>query len=281
MTNNPLKKFFRQPSVYLSLPTMNKWYTSDDIDLVNKELPVYGLSAIDDILLNTPDAMLNGQALEKVIEHCVPNIKNVRNLMLPDLEAIFVAIKIATNNGKFDYDKNCPSCKHENNFELNCQSLLDTMSFVDESDTVINFDDDLKIFIRPYNFEMRQLYMQKEFEEERLTRSLMSEELDEFTKQRLFAESVDRMSRTTFDLVSMSIEKIQMIKENIVVTDHAHINEWLTSITTSKVKAVMNAVNKLNEIGVNKKIEVQCQSCGHTWTDQLNFDPINFFGKRS
>jgi len=57
MSDNPLKRYFRQPSTYLRLPTLGRWYNKNDVQTNEEgELPVYGLSAIDDIMLNTPDA---------------------------------------------------------------------------------------------------------------------------------------------------------------------------------------------------------------------------------
>ena len=94
MSTNPLQQFFRQPSVYLRLPTGGRWYTTDVVETTeDRELAVYPLSAMNDIMLTTPDALLNGQALENVIRDCAPGIKNVKRFMLPDLEALFLAIK--------------------------------------------------------------------------------------------------------------------------------------------------------------------------------------------
>lgn len=281
--NNPLQKYFRQPNLYLRIPTLGRWYDQSAVELTpESEIPVYGLTAIDEIMLNTPDAMLNGKALEGVISHTAPNIRDVKKLLIPDLEAIFVAIKIATNQGKIDLDRTCVSCKHENTFEINCQHLLDTMSYVDDGDSVVNFDDNLVVHVKPYSFEMRQLFLQREYQEEMALKALGSkdENLSEFDRARILAESVERLSRITFDLVSKSIEKIVIAKENITVTDSAHISEWLVSINKSQADAVITAVDNLNKIGVQKKIKAQCVSCGHSWDEELSFDPISFFGRR-
>lgn len=284
MSSNPLSRYFRQADTYISLPTNGRWYTPDDVLLSDVgELAVHALSAIDDILLNTPDAMLNGAALEKVVKHCVPGIRNIKKLMLPDLEAIFVAIKSATTGGRADYERNCPKCNHENTFELNCRGLLDTMGHVGDDDLVLRFADDLVVYIRPYDFEMRQLFIRREFEEERALRALESEEssLDEMDKARLLGESVDRLSQMTFKLVSRSIERVHILRDNTTVTDPEHINEWLVSINKMQANAVIDAVNRLNAIGVARSVGVQCQGCGHEWEDALSFDPTSFFGKRS
>lgn len=284
MSSNPLQKYFRQPSLYIRLPSLGRWYNEDIVGLTEEnELAIYPMAALDDIMLNTPDAMLNGQALENVVKSCAPSIKNVKKILLPDLDAIFVGIKSATNNGRIDYDRKCPSCGHENTFELNCQMLLDTMTYVDENDLAIKFDDNLIVHVKPYDFEMRQLFIKREFEEEKLIRAIeaTNKDMDELDKAAIMGESVDRLSKITFSLVSRSIEKIQILKDNITVTESEHINEWLVGISKQQADMVIDTVNKLNATGIMKKIQVQCTACEHTWEDPLNFDPTSFFVKRS
>lgn len=284
MENNPLRQYFRQPRLYVRLPTKGRWYKDGAVETNDDgEVAIYPMSAIDDIMLNTPDAMLNGQSLEKVICNCVPDIKKIKRLMLPDLEAIFVGIKSATNNGKADYERKCPKCEHENTFEMNCQAILDNATFIDESDLLLRFNDELEIHVKPYDFEMRQIFVKKEFEEEKSLRELdaSSKDADEMSRASLLAKSVDRIAQMTFDLVSRSIEKIVILKSKTEVTDPQHISEWLMGISKQQADMVMDAVNQLNSTGVLKRINVQCSSCGHTWEDPISFDPASFFGKRS
>lgn len=284
MSNNPLEQYFRQPSIYLKLPTMGVWYTDGSVELTpDNEVAVYPLSALDDILLNTPDAMLNGQSLEKVVSNCVPAIKNIKKLLLPDLEAIFVGIKSATNNGKMDYERKCQACGHENIYELNLSNFLDQMTYVDESLIKLTINNELTLHIKPYDFEMRQLFIKKEFEEEKLMRSLDQENsnIDELAKARILGESIDRLSKITFELVARSIDKVSILKEGIEITDKPHINEWLIKISKEQADIVIEAVNQLNALGVSKSIPVQCANCHVQWTDTISFDPASFFGRRS
>ena len=147
----------------------------------------------------------------------------------------------------------------------------------------MKFNDDLIVHVKPYDFEMRQLFIKREFEEERAIRAieLADQDMDDITKAAVLGESVDRLSHITFELVSRSIEKIELIKEGATVTDRAHISEWLMGISKQQADMVIEAVNKLNATGVTKKVPVICESCGNQWEDALSFDPTSFFAKRS
>ena len=68
---NPLSKQFRRPSLYFKLPSGGKFYQPGAIDLPdNKELPVYPMTAIDEITSKTPDALYNGTAVVDIIKSC-------------------------------------------------------------------------------------------------------------------------------------------------------------------------------------------------------------------
>jgi hypothetical protein len=281
--SNPLKSYFRQPHIFLKLPTGNRWYTEQDVDTSISELPIYAMRAIDDIMLNTPDAMLNGHALWGVISSCVPSIKNVKNIKLPDLDAIYVAIKASTHNGVVELKRTCASCNEENLLELNCQHLLDTMTVVEESDCYVELDGQLLIQIQPYNLEMKQMFMHHQFEEEKTIKilNMSNPNQDEFAQAAMIAESVERLSQLTFELVSKSITGIKIIESDVLVDDPKWINEWLQSISKEQADQVITAVNTLNQIGINKNITISCSNCAAQWQETLDFEPTSFFDKRS
>ena len=91
-TANPLKQFFRQPSIYLRLPSLGQYWDQSAIDMPpNKELPVYPMTAIDEITYRTPDALFNGQAVINVIQSCIPAIRDAWSTPGSDLNSILVA----------------------------------------------------------------------------------------------------------------------------------------------------------------------------------------------
>jgi hypothetical protein len=86
MDNNPLRQFFRRPAVYFSLPSKGKDYDIDVLELPESgELPVYPMTAIDEITVRTPDALYNGSAVADLIKSCVPAIKDPWRLNSNDL----------------------------------------------------------------------------------------------------------------------------------------------------------------------------------------------------
>jgi len=284
MSNNPLQKHFRRPALWIKLPTLGRWYTDGSVNFNQEEqVTIFGLSAKDDIMLNTPDALLNGHALETVIQSCVPDVRDVKKLLQPDLDAIFLGIKAATNNGKFEIERKCEACGHENNFEVQCGRLIDMTTYVEDSDTIIMIGTDLRIRIRPYSYEMRTMLIQKQLEEQRTLTAIERDEkiVDDMQRADILARSVEKLATLTFNLVAQSITSIEMLgPDAVLVTDSGHIAEWLQNIDKNTADAVIEAVNNLNMIGPPKETDAQCSECGHKWKEKLTFDPALFFTQR-
>jgi hypothetical protein len=75
--SNPLRKYFRQPAIHLRLPSGGKFYPDGVVDLPpNGEIPIYPMTAVDEIITRTPDALFNGSAVPDILKSCVPNIKD-------------------------------------------------------------------------------------------------------------------------------------------------------------------------------------------------------------
>jgi hypothetical protein len=100
---NPLKQYFRRPAVYIKLPSNNKFYKDGVIENTpNGELPVYPMTAIDEITMKTPDALFNGVAMTELIKSCVPNIKDPWAINNVDFDAILIGIKIADGKNEME-----------------------------------------------------------------------------------------------------------------------------------------------------------------------------------
>ena len=283
MSNNPLQRYFRRPALWVKLPTLGKWYTNGEVTFNERqEVQVFGITAIDEIMLNTPDALFNGHALETVINSCIPEVHDVKRLSQPDLDALFLGIKSATNNGKHEMTRTCVQCKHENTFDIQCNQLLDSMTYIEDSDTVINIDGDIKVHIKPYDFEMRSLLIQHQLEERKALAIIEKNITDNnLEKADQFARSLEKMSRLSFRLIADSVTAIEILgKDRQFVDNKEHIAEWMTNVNKSTSDAIVSAVNALNEVGPPKTTAAQCTNCGHTWTETLTFDPALFFSRR-
>jgi hypothetical protein len=90
---NPLSQYFRQPSIYIKLPSGGQFYPPGALDMPpNGELPILPMTAVDEITYRTPDALYNGVATVDVIRSCVPNIIDPWCIPVIDVDPLLIAI---------------------------------------------------------------------------------------------------------------------------------------------------------------------------------------------
>ena len=123
---NPLISYMRQPKIYIGLPSNGNFWEQDSIDMpINGEFPVYSMTAKDELIFKTPDALMNGQAVVDVIQSCMPNIKNAWDCPNLDIDAILIAIRIATYGDIMNINHLVPGTKEETEHAIDLKILLD------------------------------------------------------------------------------------------------------------------------------------------------------------
>ena len=94
---NPLFKHFRQPAIHIKLPSEGQYWPAGSVEIPQTgELPIYPLTTRDELTLRTPDALMNGSSVVDVMQSCCPSIKNAWDMPSVDVDAILIAIRIAS-----------------------------------------------------------------------------------------------------------------------------------------------------------------------------------------
>lgn len=273
---NPLKQYFRQIKLYIALPSGTSYYHRDVIQFTDKgEIGVMPMTGQDELILKNPDALLNGEALVEVIKSCVPAVSNPRLLLTNDIDALITAIRYATYNDNLETNLNCPKCKHENSFKLNLQYALDNMSYL-EPDYVINLDNGLSVFVKPYSFPEILRGLHAQFEQSKLQRALESETLTDDARSEIFKKAFTDISKMTYELVCKSIIKVVNESQGIEVTDKNHISEFVKNIDRNESDKIQKLIKEINEIGIKRTFIAKCDKCKHEWENEIDFNPVNF-----
>lgn len=276
MSTNPLANFFRQPAVHLKLPSNGKFWPEDSLDLpVTNELPVYPMTTRDEITLRTPDALLNGSGVVDLIQSCCPNILNAWNTPSIDLDAILIAIRIASYGGSMDFDNRCPHCNAENTHELNLTGILDNIRAPDYHTPVQHKKMTYKL--RPQLYFSVNATNKYQFEEQQLLKSINTLENEE-ERLKFFQDQLKKIADLTIQVVSDSTEYI-ITPDGVKVTDPAHIFEYYERAGSQVVNLIRDRLNELAAQAEIPRPQVACSSCNREYAVTLTFDYASFFGK--
>jgi hypothetical protein len=275
---NPLAKFFRQPAIYLRLPSNGHGYPAGDIEMpANGELPVYPMTAIDEITYRTPDALFNGEAVIQVVQSCVPNIKNAWSVPSTDLDALLIAIRIASFGHNVELDTTCPSCEHEQAFNLDLRNILDKLQSPNfEQPLIIG---DLTFFFRPLDYKEMTANSLLQFEQQKTMQVLSDSEVSDEDKMKNLQGMMKKLTETTVRTMAQGILEIRA--DGNTTTDVNHIEEFLNNCDRGLFARIKDHIVALREQSEMKPLDLTCVECQHKYQQIFTLDNARFFGEAS
>jgi hypothetical protein len=278
MSINPLTQYFRQPAIYVKLPSNGEHYTAGSLNMpVNRELPVYPMTAIDEITYRTPDALFNGNAVVNVIKSCMPNIVDPWAVPAMDVDTILVAIRIASYGHTMEVSTTCPHCKNEDDYGMDLRIMLERMKAPDYSTPVAAGD--LEIFFKPMTYKNLNDNNQRQFEEQKVLSILPDSDVAEEEKLRLLNQTIMKLTRYT---VIAAAQCIAMIKTpQAMVSEQPWIQEFLANCESHVFNQIKDHLVALRESTDIPPLQLDCPECKHRYDQTFTLDQSNFFAPAS
>jgi hypothetical protein len=275
---NPLKQFFRQPAIYLRLPSGGNFWPQGSLNMPdNRELPVYPMTAIDEITYRTPDALYNGQAVISVIQSCVPSIINAWDAPGIDLNAILIAIRIASYGHNMDLTTTCPACDHQGDYSVDLRTILDTLKSG-------NFDQgithgDLEIQFHPMDYRRQNETNHLQFEQQKSIQMIQISELSDDEKITELNKSLQRITELTIDALKWSIASIRT--PQALVTEPDFIHEFLSNCDRKLFGQIKDHIIQLRNSSEIKPLTIECSECQTKYQQMVSLDQASFFADAS
>ena len=281
VNSNPLSGFMRQPKIYIKLPSGGEYWSKGSLDISETgEYPVYSMTAKDEMMLKIPDALISGQAIVDVVQHCMPNIKNAWAIPSLDLDVILIALRIATYGEKMNVPLNITDVDFEYEVDLRyvMSNLMDQIGWQD----AVQISPDLVVYVKPISYKVLSASAVKTFETQRIIQVASDTEMSAEDKQAAFTSAVDNLNELTIGLITNSIykidsssgttEEIRYIKEFMDNADKEIFDKIKTHIETLRIQ------NSIKPIILNPTAEMIEQGVPDAPIDiPLVFDPSTFF----
>lgn len=280
LTPNPLQKYFRQPKIYIQLPSQGKYYPVGSIDIPeNGQFPVYPMTARDEIMMKTPDALVNGETTVSVIQSCMPNIKNAWDVPNIDLDVILVAIRIASYGETMEVGINVPVTNEERTYDLNLVQMMDTMTSMQYENSVTI--DDLTVHIKPLTYRDFTETSMKTYEEQKIFNILNNDDISTEEKLAKFNTSFRKLTDLTIITLEKSVQRIT--GDGFEVTDPLHIREFVNNADKSVFKHIIDHIEAQKDKFSIKPIKITATpeevelGVPETYEVPFSFDPSVFF----
>lgn len=274
LQNNPLKQYFRRPAVHVKLPSGGKYYGPGVVDIPESgELPVYPMTAIDDITLRTPDALFNGTAVVDLIKSCIPDVKDPWKINSIDLDALLIAIRSASGDSTLDIESECPSCNEVSSYGVDLIRILGELKSADY-DTELEVSD-LKIKFRPLVYKEMNEAGVSQFEVQKIFAELENI-TDEVERNRRGKEGLQKVTEVTMRLLSQAIEYMQTPTTR--VDQKEYILDYLRNCDKEvyiRVRDYNTGIKSQTEI---KPLKIKCVNCNHQYDQEFTLNASSFFG---
>ena len=274
MNQNPLEQYFRQPKIYITLPSLGMYSPPGTFNGSSENMPVYSMTGMDEIIIKTPDALMSGESNIKVIESCCPSIKNARTLSSLDTNLIFAAIRIATYGNNLSLTHTCPKCETVHDYELDLMKIVDFYTNKKYHNKIVVGD--LVIKTQPTSFQQSIEFNIKNFEiQQQIFQSDKIENLEE--KQKVVNKLWADFAANQHKLYLLSVESVET--PTVTVSERGYVEEWLSncdSIIIDKIKEYLIDLKKEWDM---PKFPVECNNCNHKVELVIDLDYSNFFSK--
>lgn len=272
--NNPLQQYFRQPSIYIRLPSGGKYYPDGVLDMPpNGEIPVLPMTAVDEITYRTPDALFNGSAMVSVIQSCVPNIKNAWAIPSMDVDTVLVGIRMASYGHDMELGTQCPSCKQETEFGIDLRAVLDRIRAPDYEKSVHHGD--LEFYFRPMTYQNLNENNQSQFDQQKLIAMLPDSEISENEKISAIGDALRKITAMTVDALCQSISAVRT--PQALVTESHFIRELMQNCDRNVFNSIRDHIVSLKNQAELQPLSLTCPECQHEYTQAMTLDMTSFF----
>lgn len=273
-TPNPLQQYFRQPALYLRLPNDGQFWPPGSLEMPpNRELPVLPMTAIDEITYRTPDAVFNGTAIVNVIQSCIPAVKNAWQAPGTDLNAMLIAIRVASFGNEMEVDTTCPSCENVAEYSISLNTIMANIPKPDFSDTVKNGD--LEVFFKPLDYQTQNQINVAQFEQQRVLMTMPQTDLPEKEKLAALNAALEQITKLTLRAIQSSVAAIRTPQG--VVTEKEHIEEFLQNCDRNLFNEIRDKAIKMRADSDLKPMKIACTNCGHEYEQSITLDSVSFF----
>jgi hypothetical protein len=251
---NPLAMYMRQPKIYITLPTNGEFWPEGSIDMPeNGQLAVYSMTARDELLLNIPDALMNGQAVVDIIQNCVPNIKNAWVAPISDIDALLIAIRIATYGEMMTTPVKIRD-DLEMDYQIDLRMVLDKVMGNYQWHPVVPITDTMTAFVRPATYKQSTEVNIKSYETQKIMNLVNDDNMPEEDKIKLFKESFKKLTQATLQSISSCVERIDTPEGSTI--NPTFILDFLTNSEKSVFDTIQKHLDQLKEINSIKNMQV-------------------------
>jgi hypothetical protein len=268
---NPLLAKVKLPGRVFQLPSKGVFYKGKKVlaDTCDEgEIQVKPMSALAEMKLRSADLLMSGKILRELCEECAPEILKPEQLVSPDVDALFMFLRVVTYGSIFKV-KSSHTCKgaksEEHAIDLEATILSKPNNkLLEHADTIykVALSNGQIVHTRPntYGEALKVVYIRQEINRVQAAGEKPDEKLVE--------------KAAISDILAV-IEAVE--DDGDVIDDREMIEEWIRAVSKPIINEILANINKTTKWGYDFDAKLKCGQCGVEYTYELDLDPVSFF----
>ncbi len=256
---NPLLDRIKLPGETFTLPSGGLFYNNGELDesVRDAEVHVHPMTAIDEIVIKTPDMLFSGDAVRQVFARCIPQVKKPDMLLAKDVDFLMVCLRKVSYGDEIqiEHKHDCENAKNHT-YSVDVTQFIKKAKRIDPTTVAKEFTVEMPngqvVMIQPIRFKDFVRVMQLANTEEQI-------------------EDPEKLRDMLVESVSNLIVKVDDISDNQM------IREWLAQVPPMFMKKVNERVDQTLEWGPEFGAEVKCADCGTKMNIIAPMNPLAFF----
>lgn len=260
-TGNPLLDKVKIPGETFQLPSLGIFYVNGELsdDVVDGEVHVHPMTAMDEILMRSPDKLLNGEAITDVLTRRVPQIRKPKELLSQDVDFLLVCLRKVSYGREleFQYDHQCREEPKDHEYALNLDDIMRQVIQIDpatvEDVFVAELDNGQTVIFSPIKFKTIVRLLQ------------------------LNSQSNPSPEKMEEAFIQTVVDAIVQVDD---ITDKKLIKQWIKAIPGGWLEKLNDKVDAASDWGVKYTFTGTCKECGDSIEVETPLNPIAFFSQR-
>ena len=255
---NPLLDKVKMPGETFTIPSGGLFYTNGELDaeVQHGELYIEPMTAIDDILLKSPDALFSGMAIDRVFKKCIPQVHHPLKLLARDVDFLLACLRKVSYGDQMEitYTHTCKDAK-EHGYIIDMTEFITKSKRIDPSSIKKSYsillDNGQYVKLRPIRFDKYIELMQLEVTDPDITPETLKE-----------------------NLIKAISGIILQVDE---VTTEVFIIEWLDVVAPKVLNSLRTKAENAADWGPEFKVDLVCKDCEEKIQISIPLNPISFF----
>lgn len=262
---NPLLAHVRLPGETVRMPSGGLFYTNGELspEVRDGEVHVHPMTAVDEIMIKTPDLLFSGNAIQEVFSRCIPQILKPTELLAKDVDYLLICLRKVTYGEtlELEAEHTCENAKRHS-YQISINDFIKNSKEIDPSKMstyTLKLDNGQTVNLRPVKFRDYVHIMQ--------TTSALKEERIKTDADYVVEQAKSIMFDSMLGVI-ISVDDI---------TNRDQILEWLENIPAGWIKQISQKIEKMADWGPVFVSKATCKDCGEDFDVHAPLNPVAFF----